>query len=218
MFPSVFVTWLNNQADRFLLLFFLGLGAVGIFGASAKIVSIITLLVTIFRQAWSPLSIDALDKEESERNEFYSKGLNYYMLIMFSIAIVIVLLSKPLLNLLVPDEYHAGYIIIPWLLGAKILHGAASFTNLGTVISKKTSANSIAAWTGAILNVGFGLLLIPKYGISGAAIGSFVAEFVFFSILWFVTIRLTTVKFNVWVVGSTLLIYSSCSIFYLSKW
>ena len=134
MFPSVFVTWLNNQADRFLLLFFLGLGAVGIFGASAKIVSIITLLVTIFRQSWSPLSIDALDKEESERNEFYSKGLNYYMLIMFSIAIVIVLLSKPLLNLLVPDEYHAGYIIIPWLLGAKILHGAASFTNLGTVI------------------------------------------------------------------------------------
>jgi O-antigen/teichoic acid export membrane protein len=163
------------------------------------------------------LSIDALDKEESERNEFYRKGLNYYMLIMFSIATVIVLLSKPLLNILVPEEYHAGYVIIPWLLGASILHGAASFTNLGTVISKKTIANSIAAWTGAVLNVGLGLLLIPKYGIAGAAIGSFVAEFVFFSILWFVTNRLASVKFNVWIVASILLVYCGFSIIYLSK-
>lgn len=215
MFPAVFVTWLNNQADRFLLLYFIGLGAVGVFGASAKIAAIIALLVTIFRRAWSPIAIDTLEKDEHKRNEFYRKALNYYMIGMFLIGLIIVFLSKPLLNLLVPEEYHYGYVIIPWIIGAQILHGAASMTNLGTVISKKTIGNSIAAWIGAIVNITLGFILIPIYGIAGAAIGSFVAEFIFMAVLWFISVRLTSVRYNRMVIFTVLVVYILLSIFYL---
>ncbi|MEQ8578074.1 MAG: oligosaccharide flippase family protein [Balneola sp.] len=212
MFPAVFVTWLNQQADRFLLLLFLGLGAVGIFGASAKIVMIIALLVTIFRQAWTPLSINALDKEETERNQFYEKVFKLYFIGMFTIGIIIVLFSRPLLDLLVPVEYHTGYVIIPWLIGAMVLHGSASITNLGTVISKKTGANSIAAWTGAFTNICLGLLLIPKFGIAGAAIGSFIAELFFTLILWKKSIQLTSVYFSIPTFIIVVLLYINLSL------
>lgn len=212
MFPAVFVTWLNNQADRFLLLYLLGLGAVGVFGASAKIAAIIAMLVTIFRRAWSPLAIDAIEDDEQSRNEFYKKTLNYYLVTMLSIGLVITLLSQQILNLLVPQEYHYGYVIIPWLIGAKILHGAASMTNLGTVISKKTIGNSIAAWSGAIVNVCLGLILIPIYGISGAAIGSFVAELIFMSILWYISLKLTSVRYNTSLILLMIIIYVILSI------
>ncbi len=216
MLPAVFVTWLNSQVDRYMLLFFLGLGSVGVFGASARIVTIVTLLVTVFRQAWAPLSIDALDEDENKRNSFYSRGLNYYMLIMFSIAVILVLLSKTLLGILVSEEFRSGFVVIPFLLGAKIMHGAASFTNLGTVINKKTAINSIAAFVGFSCNVGLGLWLIPKYDIAGAAMGSFVAEFLFFAILWVATVRNSSVKFNTWLVGSILLFYVAFCYLYLN--
>jgi len=210
VFPAVFVTWFINASIN---LSFTEFKAPVI----SQIAAIILLLVTIFRRAWSPIAIDTLEKDEHTRNEFYRKALNYYIVGMFTIALLVVLLSKPLLNLLVPEEYHYGYVIIPWLIGAVILHGAASMTNLGTVISKKTIGNSIAAWIGAIVNVTIGLILIPIYGIVGAAIGSFVAEFIFMATLWFISVRLTSVRFDKMIVLGSVTIYILISILIIAR-
>lgn len=196
MFPGVFTTWVNKQADRILILTFLSLSAVGVFAASARIVAMIALVLTVFKQAWNPLAIEAINKDKNERNAFYKKMFNIYFIVMFSLAVVVLLFTKPLLEMLVPEEYQTGYIIVPWLLGARILYGSSNITNLGSVVSKKTAINSIAAWSGTIINISIGLLLIPAYGIAGAAIGSFIAGLVFTIILWKKTTALEDIEFN----------------------
>jgi len=195
MFPAVVVTWANNQVDRMILLAFLGVSVVGIFGAAARIAMLIGLLVTIFQQAWTPIAIENIDNE-SGRNEFYRRALNYYAGAMAAIALVLVAFSKEVLALLVPTEYLAGYVVIPWLIGAQILHGSGGITNLGMLISKRTFGNSIAAWTGVAVNLGLGLLLIPQVGIWGAALGSFFAELVFTSLLWRFSVQVTDIQFD----------------------
>ena len=183
LFPAVVVSKINRSLDRVLLVSFLGLGAVGLFGAAARIAMIISLLVDVFRQAWVPLAIAQIDGG-GERNEFYRRALNYFAGSMTGIALVIAAYSPELMGLLVPVEYQAGYAVIPWLVGAQILHGSAQFTNLGMLISKKMFGNSKAAWTGVAVNITLAVFLIPRFGIWGAAIGSFVGSLVFTSLLY----------------------------------
>jgi O-antigen/teichoic acid export membrane protein len=159
--PSVFVSWLNGNIDRFLLLFFIGIGSAGIFGAAGKVALIVGLLVSVFQQAWYPLAVRLLG-DISGRLDIYRQTLNYYIEIMFSFALIVSSLSKEILELIVSPQYVGGYVAIPWLAGAIILHGTANFTNVGLEIMKATGGNSVAAVIGAIANIMIGALLVSN--------------------------------------------------------
>lgn len=210
MFPAVAMTWVNSQADRIILLALLGLGVVGIFGAAAKVALIIGLVVSVFQQAWTPLAISHINNESGDYG-FYRRALNYYAVTMTTIALVLAAFSKELLALLVPEEYQGAYVVIPWLIGARILQGSGSITNLGMLISKRTFGNSIAAWIGAAANITLGLLLIPHIGIWGSAIGSFLAGFIFTSLLCRFSMRVADVRFDLQIVLGILMCYIGAS-------
>jgi O-antigen/teichoic acid export membrane protein len=174
---------------------FLGLSAVGVFGAASRLVMIMTLLVSIVQQAWTPLSISMV-AEPTRRNEFYARALRYYAAALFTLALTLTTFARELLGVLAPGEYQAGYVVVPWLAGAQVLAGSGSFTNLGMLISKRTFGNSVAAWTGAGLNVIVCLILIRYIGIRGAAVGSFLASLTFTTMLWRFSIKVADVRFE----------------------
>lgn len=196
LLPSVSIAWLNNQVGRLSLLLLLGLGAVGVFGAAARVALIVGILVNVFQQAWTPLAISHIDQPVG-RDDFYRRALNYYAASMTLIAFVFVVYSKELLTVLLPTQYIEGLVVIPWLVGAQILQGSGSITNVGMLVSKRTFGNSIAATCGIALNVGLSVFMIPLIGIWGAAIGSFIASLVFTSMQYLFTANTTTVRFDV---------------------
>lgn len=213
--PSLMVTWVNKQIDKVLLLFFLGLSVVGVFGAASKLALIVVLLTNIFRQAWSPFAMSMINDDPLKRNEFYRRILNYYTVIMLTIGLFIVTFAAELLMILVPPEYYYGYVILPWIIGAKIFHAAGNITNLGMLVSKKTFGNSIAAWIGASVNIVLSLILIPKFGIFGVAIGTFFAELIFASTLMYFSFKTAEVRFDIRNVSFMVLIYCITSILLL---
>ncbi|MFC1936377.1 lipopolysaccharide biosynthesis protein [Chloroflexota bacterium] len=213
--PGIMVGWVNNQVDRLILLAFLGLDSVGIFGVAARLGSSIKLLTTIFRRAWIPYRMLFISSPPEERNPFYRSVLNYYTGLIFTLALGIISISPEIFQLLFPPEYYDGYVIMPWFIGSIILHDAGSITGLGILISEKTYASSIASWSGAILNVILATLLIPLYGINGAAIGTFLAEMTFAGIQWYFTVRFSDIKFSLSTVISVLFYYISSAILLL---
>ena len=96
---------------------------------------------------------------------------------------------------------------MPWIVGAAILHTSGSITVFGALIQEKTIANTIAAWSGAIVNVLLTILLIPQFGLGGAAIGMFAAEFTFTFILWNFTVRWSDLRFDNRAILTTLISY-----------
>ncbi|MBV7331990.1 polysaccharide biosynthesis C-terminal domain-containing protein [Chloroflexi bacterium TSY] len=194
-FPATIVTWINTYVDRLLLLIFLGLNGVGIFGAAARIALILSLLGMVFRNAWQPHAMRLIQDKEN-RGIAYRRILTYYAGIMSVVALVFAGYSPELFSILVPVDYRHGYVIVPWLAGAQVLHASASITNIGIVISEKTFANSIAAWSGALTNIAFGLIFIPLFGIWGTAIGSFLAELIFTGLMWRFSVRQSDVEFD----------------------
>lgn len=216
--PAVMVSKINRYADRFILLAFLALSQVGVFASAARLALVVNLLVDISRKAWEPHAVALIDEEEGARNDFYRRALNYYVGALFSVALVMSAYAPEFLGLLVPREYVAGYVVIPWLVGARVINGSGQFTNLGILISKQTIGNSVAAWSGAIVNIGIGLMLIPQIGIWGAAIGSFVAAVIFTSMLYRFSRELVeSLSFDVGSAAAVLSIYVlACVVFIAS--
>ena len=193
--PAIFLSWANSQVDRLILLSLFGFGVLGVYAAAAKTAMIMTVFLEVFRLAWLPIALTHIN--QSSRNAYFRNKLAEYLAVTTCIGLVLVAYSKELLTVLTTDEYASGYVVIPWLVGAHIFSGSAVITNVGMLISKKTFGNSIAALLGAIVNVALCLILVSAFGITGAAIGSFIAAIIFtLFLLWF-SMRQVTIPFNI---------------------
>ncbi len=214
MFPAVLVSKINSSLDRILLLAFLGIGVVGVYSSSARIAMVMSLLVSVFQQAWIPLAMKVIE-DEVRRGSFYRRGLNYFVGGMVVFALVICAYVKEFVEILVPPNYHAGYVVIPWLIAAAILHGTSAFTNLGMAVKKKTFGNTKAAWMGAIVNISLSVILIPLLGIWGAAIGSLAGSLIFTTLLYRFSKRVTNVQFDVNKLLGVLAVYLVSAVIFL---
>lgn len=213
--PAVLATCVNNQASRYIILFFMGLSGVAIFGATAKIALIIVLLTTAFSQAWIPYALSLLDMATESRDLFYKNILNYYMAGFLSLGLLIVALSPELFQILIPAEYYSGYLLVPWIIGAFIIRASGTITTIGILISEKTIANPIASWIGAVINIAAGIALVQFFGIMGVVIGIFISEIAFTATLWFFTSKHTTIRFDIRIFTIAVLCYVFTSIMLL---
>lgn len=144
--PAAAASWVNNQSDRILLLGFIGLSGVGVFGVGFKVATLVKLLVNVFVQAWSPYAMRVLELNESDRNRFYSSMLNYYSVVFACLGILLTTFGAELIAILVPKEYANAYYVLPWLAGAAILHGSANITVMGFLLSERPFKKYTASW------------------------------------------------------------------------
>ena len=206
--PGVFTSLVNTRADRFIILNFLGFATAGIYAAVFTYTSVLQVLVSIFRNAWMPHSIKALSEDVGTRDKIYVNILHCYLLTFILLGSVFVLCSAFLMKLILPPVYQSGIVIVPWLVGAVVLHGASSVANVGTVVTQKTIGNSYASILALVSNILCSIFLIEKYGLKGAAIGTFVSEVLFFGFLLFLSHKQIKISFNYLFIASILVLYT----------
>ena len=104
---------------------------------------------------------------------------SYYTLV-FCAASGILLLIKPITRLLVAESFFESWRYVPFLILAMSFSCLVTF--LGTVYNtaKKNAMVTITTFIGAVLNVLFNWLLIPRFGANGAAFATFFSFLVVF--------------------------------------
>ena len=208
--PAVAIGWANSQVDRLILLAMLGLAGVGMFGAAAKIAMVVAVLVEAFRLAWLPLAMRRLD-DVAGRSFYFRRALTTYLGVMFGVGLIIASYGREVLVALTTVQYAPAHTAIPWLVGAQVLLGAASITNAGTLASGKTGANSIAAAIAAAIGISLSLVLVPRFGLDGAAAGAFLAALTFAAVLPVLSRRSADIRFNAASASLLLAIYVAAS-------
>ena len=108
-----------DQADRVLLLAFVGLGGVGLLGVAVRIASLVQFATVVFRQAWQPHAMQLLDSPR--RNDAYRRMLDYYAGGFATLGVWLSALAPELLAVAAPAEYADAYRALPWLVGAAVL-------------------------------------------------------------------------------------------------
>lgn len=168
MSDKLFLT--NMRSDKVEL----GLAATGIYDNAIKVPNLISMVSTIFFQAWNMSAI--AENESADRGKFYERVYSAYESLLFIAAAGLIMISKPLTNFLIPDdkfaEYGTVYIYTPVLIIAAIFTALNQFLG-GIYSATKHTQNSF--WTSlatCVINLFLNYLMIPVIGIHGAAMAT----------------------------------------------
>lgn len=216
MFPGRVAVAINEQADRLLLLAFIGLGGVGLLGVAARVASVMQFGLVVFRQAWQPHAMMLLD--DPKRGDTYRRMLNYYAGAFSILGLWLSAIGPEIFRFVVPPEYAAGYQALPWLVGAAILHHSVSITTLGPVETRETGILSTAPVLGMLLNVALAAILIPLLGIGGAAIGMFASTLLYTGLLWRRSVSTGGIPFDGAKASAAIVTYALASLALLTAW
>lgn len=164
------------QMDRIMLGQYIDQAAVGVYSAASTLAYLWEFLPTAMITSATPV-IQTLKMENEEEYQHKLKVLiavvNYIGII---VLVVFVFLGKPLIYLLYGDEYIAAFSSMLVLLAS------TSFALVGTVRSIWIVAEDLNKYTkyyigmGTIVNLALNALLIPIYGILGAAVATLISQ------------------------------------------
>lgn len=154
----------------------------GIYSAATKIPNLLSMVSTIFFQAWNISAIT--ENDSAERNEFYEKVYSAYESILFIGSAGLILLIKPISAILINyqtfPEYSKAYIYAPVLITAAVFTCLDQFLS-GIYSATKHTINSLVTVTIACTaNIILNMYLIRIWGIQGASIATFLSYFICF--------------------------------------
>lgn len=213
MIPTSVCWWVTNVSDRYLVSFMIGASANGLYAAAAKLPTAITLVSNIFMDAWQMSAIT----EEEDREKFFSKVFKVYCAIVFVGGSAMILLSKTLISLLAVSSYYEAWKYIPFLVLATVFNCFGMYMGSVYVVEKKSTLSLVTTLTGAIVNIGLNILLIPLWGVNGAAFSTFISYFIIFIFRTVTSRKYIKIKLNVFKLTINGIILSVQSVVMISE-
>ncbi|MBQ8212733.1 MAG: oligosaccharide flippase family protein [Clostridia bacterium] len=174
MIPTTVCWLITDLSDRYMVTYFCGEAVNGVYSAAYKIPTIVTLVSSIFMQAWQ-FSAVASSSDEEGCKSFYSEVFRGFLSLIFIGAAGLILLSRVLTSLLLNSAYFEAWQYMPTLLCAAAFEAIVSFLATVYMVRKKSMHSFLTAMIGTVANVALNLLLIPVYGALGAAIATMAA-------------------------------------------
>ncbi len=163
--------------DRIAIKELLSLHEVGLYGIGYKVASLITILLVGCQGALTPLIYSYYQEKETPQK--VANIFRYFILIAAAAFLGISLMSGEIVYFFTTEAYYASQFVIPFLVPAKLLFGMYIFAP-GLAIAKKTGTVTIINLAVAALNITLNFLLIPIWGIIGAALATLFSSLVSF--------------------------------------
>lgn len=175
--------WVNNSSDRYIVIFFCGMAANGIYSVASKIPSILTVFQTIFSQAWTLSAVQDFDPEDSKG--FFANTYRGYNCLMTVICSLLIVLDKPLAKFLYAKDFYKAWQYVPWLTIAVLFGSMAGYIGGIFVAVRNSRIFASSTLVGAVLNIILNFITVPLMGPLGAAVSTTVS----YALVW--VIRLT---------------------------
>jgi O-antigen/teichoic acid export membrane protein len=176
--PAALALIAVNFSGRFFLVHFTSLADVGLYEIGVRISSAMVLLLTAFRMAWPAFAYSI--EEDAEAKRTYAFVLTYLVAIASWLALALGLLAPWLVRLLTQPEFYEGEKVVAPLAFGGMAYAAYIVMAIGVGRAKRTQFNWAITGFAALVNVVLNLILIPAYGIMGAAVATVAAYGVMF--------------------------------------
>jgi O-antigen/teichoic acid export membrane protein len=176
--PSGLALWAINFADRFFLLKLRNAAEVGLYSVGVRITTAILLLNVALRMAWPAFAYSI--KDDSEAKPTYAFVLTYVLFVACWLSLGLSLLAPWLVRLLTTPIYYPGARVVPLLAFGATAFLGFNVMSIGIGRAKKTQFNWVVTGLAAVVTVVLNLILIPPYGMMGAAASTLVAYTVMF--------------------------------------
>ncbi len=172
-------TVLINELDKIMISDLVGLSATGIYAISAFFGAVIVAPARSILMIASPIIAQLMKNGDMEKiSRIYSKSAINMLAVGLLIFIGLYINLNNIFKIL-PEAYAAGYYVIVFIGLSKLFEMATGANGDIILNSKYFRYDLLFNFCLALLAIGTNLLLIPIYGITGAAMATAISIFLF---------------------------------------
>lgn len=188
LIPTVVMWVITGFSDRLFIRYMhsstvqLGDNSAGIYGYASKIPNLISMVSTIFFQAWNMSAI--MENDSKDRSNFYEKVYNAYEAILVIASAFLIagvnIISKFFISTKNFEEYGDVARYTPVLVVAVLFMCLDQFLSSIYTATKNTKNSFYTSLVASVANILLNYFLIPVWGIQGASIATFLSYYVCF--------------------------------------
>ncbi len=198
--PSIIFQMVLDFSDRIILLKLTNLDMVGIYSAGYKVGGVMLILISGFRLGWEPYFLKLEDNEKRSRI-ISAVATNIIMLqlsiLLFTILFAELFLTSNILGFsLLGKDFWQSIDIIPIVMVGYVFLGIYYLQMPGIFYYEKTFVLPFFRGFAAISNILLNFLLIPIFGIFGAAYATAIAFFLMCIPMYLYTNKLFSIKYQ----------------------
>lgn len=187
LIPSSLAVVFALYFDRIALKELMSLADVGIYAVGQKISLVVTLALIGFRSALTPL-IYANHERDSTPGDL-AKIFRIFCVAALTMTLGLSVFAREIVGLISSEAFHGAASVVPLLIFSVLLSNMYIFAP-GLELSRKTGTISAINIAVAVLNLVLNYLLIPMFGILGAALSALLAFGVGFVVYMYASQRL----------------------------
>jgi len=165
--------------DIVMLGFIKGDKVVGWYNAAYRVILFAWMFFPLFINAIFPL-MSRYYKESKEKLEILiSSSTKLLSIIGFPLGVGGTILAKPIMRFLYGERFDSGVIAFQILIWSVVIICLRCAYEHSFLACDKEKRYMFGVMSGALTNIGLNLILIPRFGLKGAAVATVISEFVF---------------------------------------
>jgi len=175
--------------DRFILPHYRPFSELGIYAIAYKVGMLLSLVYASFQTYWSAQVYQIMRREDA--GAVLARTFTYVALAISFCAVGLIVASRPGLRLLAAPAYQGAAGVVPLIVAAYLVRSVGDFFRCLFLSAGKPGYDAACNWIGAGICLGAYFLLIPRYGMWGAAIATLVTFLAIGVVSCFWTYRLS---------------------------
>jgi len=172
--PFSMAGWLERLADRLVLAFYAGPAVVGVYSVGYAVGERVvgSLVQAVFMVAWPTILNAWRGAGARGAAPAIATAQRMYAWITVGPALFLVVFGNPLMAWFVGPGFEKAAVVVPIIAASMWVGGFGAYLNRQFELSKRYAWLSGVSLAGAAVNVGLNFLLIPRFGMGGAAVAT----------------------------------------------
>ena len=172
--PAAFALWALALVDRIMLSKLGSLSDVGQYAVANRVSNVLLLAVTGFVLAFGPYVFSIYARDPELEKQVRGKTLTYLIICLTAAALALTLFAQELISIVAP-AFDDAYKAVGLLTFSVVAFGVSTVVMAGISIVRRTKVLALLAVVAAAINIGLNFVLIPPFGMVGAAVATAVA-------------------------------------------
>lgn len=164
------VYWVMSSSDRWFLGFFEDAATVGIYSMGYSVAIVGMMVNTAVLSVWTPETTKEFHRNPEQAQAVLGRTAERLIVGFACIWLAVTAAGGDAIRLLASPSFHGAASIVPALAAAVMFHGIVHLANAIFLLKKRLRITLWFWLFGALFSVIINLLLIPLWGMRGAAI------------------------------------------------
>jgi O-antigen/teichoic acid export membrane protein len=156
-----------DAGNTYLLARFVPLERIGVYQIGTTIGRSIKLFLSAFETGWAPFYYET--SRQPDAKTVFTKITTYGIAVLVLLVAGTAAIAADLVRALTPDSYKDAALVVPLIALGIAFQGVYLLTSIGLNLTSQTKYYPVSTFTAAAVGLSSGLVLMPRYGVVGAA-------------------------------------------------